>query len=203
MSDEQADELSKQVVGTWPKYPNNYCFTKTLCEILLHQETCDMNVAILRLPLLISSLRDPEIGWFDVPQASSSLVSLFATGIVRIARFNPNYDFNHIPLDMTANALIVAGWHVACSSPRVERRCYKIFNINTVRDAPINISKVAEIAKQLGNKYPSLKQLRPPRSSFTLSPRADWYYAAYTFFTYNAFSWLIDRLLLATGQKPM
>ena len=212
MSDADAFDLSRKVVGTWPKYPNNYCFTKTLTEILLYQETNEMNIAILRLPLLISSLRDPKIGWFDVPQASSSLVSLYATGILRNARFDPNYDFNHIPLDMVANALIVAGWQVASlesSSSSVNnnnlenrRRIYKIFNINTVRDAPINISRVSHIAAHLGNKYPSIKQIRPPKSGFTARP-SEFYYRIYTFFTYDVFNYIIDRFTEIVGQKPM
>ncbi|KAI1279515.1 putative fatty acyl-CoA reductase [Halotydeus destructor] len=199
MSEDECSKLTDSVVGKWPKYPNCYCFTKTLCELLWQQEGKDLKVAILRSPLLFSALQDPEPGWFDQPQASSSLVSLYANGVIRRPRLDPDYDFSHMPIDMLANAAIAASWAMAHDT--MGANC-QIFNLSTDTANKFTVRDLSIVASKLGHEYPSMRQLRPPKGEHSWKP-SGLYYRIYSFFTYNLFSTLVDTLLTISGEKPV
>lgn len=139
-----------------------------------------------------------DVGWFDVPQTGTAMFSLYANGIIRTAAFDPDYDFNHMPLDMSVNTLIAMGWFMACSSAN----SFEIFNMNCTRDNPITIKEVSISASRLGNEFPSMRQVRPPKDGFPSKPHPVTY-AIHAFFTYTLFSYLLDLYLHLIGQRPM
>lgn len=198
MSATECDEYSAQHVGTWPKYPNNYSFTKTLTEVMLKREKCNFNIGIVRSPLLFSCLKLPEAGWVDTPQAGTAMFSLFANGLLRTARFDPDYDFNHMPLDMCVNALITSGWYMA---EKCEQSC-EVFNMNCSRGNPISIREVSVIASKLGHEFPSMKQVRPPKNGLMEKPNPI-FHRICSFFTHTLFFLLMDLFLWVSGHKPV
>lgn len=198
MTEEEAESFSALHVGNWPKYPNNYSFTKTMCEVMLTREEYKFKIGIVRSPLLFSCLKVPEVGWVDKPQTGTALVSLYANGLIRSTRFDPSYEFNHIPLDMCINSLITTGWFMA-------ERCqekYDVININCTRSNPISIREVSVMASKLGREFPSMKQVRPPKSGLTEVP-SPMAYKIHSFFTYTLFYHLLDMCLWLSGQKPV
>lgn len=198
MSDKDSQKFSNMYVGSWPKYPNNYVFTKTLTEVMLKREECRFKIGILRSPLLFSCLKLPETGWVDTPQAGTAMFSLYANGMLRTVLFDPDYDFNHIPLDMCINSLITCGWFMA---DRSDERC-DVFNMNCTRDNPISIREVSVIASKLGREFPSMKQVRPPKGGITETPNR-LYHKVHSFFTYTVFYTLMDLILWLSGNKPV
>lgn len=199
MTPEEAESFSKRYVGSWPLYPNNYSFTKTLTEVMVIQEgRRDMRIAIVRSPLLFSCLKQPEAGWFDLPQTGTAMFSLYANGVIRSALLDPDYEFNHLPLDMCANTLITTGWFMAC----VSSNSSEVFNMNCSRDNPISIRETSLMASKLGQEFPSIRQLRPPKKGFSKKPHP-FLFAIYAFFTYTIFSYLVDYYLMLVGRKPM
>jgi fatty acyl-CoA reductase len=198
MSEQDANAFSAQHVGDWPKYPNNYVFTKTLTEVMLSREECKFNIGIFRSPLIFSCLKEPEAGWVDSPQAGTAMFSLYANGMLRSAQFDPNYDFNHIPLDMCVNALIIGGWFMAEKS---QVKC-EVFNMNCTQSNPISIREVSVIASKLGREIPSMKQVRPPKAGL-MQKTNPVYYKIHCFFTYTIFYSLLDLFLWLCGHKPV
>lgn len=201
MEEKECDLLAQKYVGEWPLYPNNYALSKTLCEVLLDEERCsNLDVAIVRLPLLFSTLKDPEPGWFDVPQMGSAMVSLYANGVIRTTALNPDYDFSHIPLDMCVNALITCGWNVACCQQSNDT--FKVINLDCSRDNLITVRQVSLIASQLGSTYPSIKQLRPPKSGVSRKP-GKLYLSLHSLLSYTLFAHAVDLVLFVLGNKPV
>jgi fatty acyl-CoA reductase len=155
-------------------------------------------VAIVRPPFLFSALKQPESGWFDYPQTTSFLSVLYATGLFRTAPLDVKTKVETLPVDMCVNSLITVAWFMSTTS----KDRFKVFNVSTCRDNPVDFAEVSQISTDLGLKAPSMKQVRPPKGLYRSSQNR-LYVKAYSFVTHTLFAFLVDLLLFISGQKPV
>jgi len=197
MTDEQAEKMTPSILG---KYPNTYTFTKTLSEVLIKQELkdTDISVAIARPPFVFPSFKVPSSGWFDAVQTLPSLVTLYSAGVLRTIGFHPENKAEYMPVDMLANSLITMGWFMASDRPSSKLMTFNM----CCQENPISIRDFSRIAAEVGNEYPSIKALRPPKDGITYLPNK-YEYAARKFISHTLFAYLVDTLLYITGQKPL
>lgn len=198
MDETQAEKITPSVLG---KYPNTYTFTKTMAEVLIKEEIkdgLDIPVAIARPPFVFPAYKVPECGWFDSVQTLPSLVTLFSAGVVRTIGFHPLNKAEYMPVDMLANSLIAMAWFMDSD------RCndsLMTFNMCSSLENPITIEDFSRIASEVGESYPSIRALRPPKPTITYLPNK-LEYALRKLISHTMFAYLVDSLLFVAGKKP-
>ncbi|KAI1293554.1 Fatty acyl-CoA reductase 1 [Halotydeus destructor] len=201
MSESEAIAATKDYIGKPPKFMNTYCFTKTLAEGVVFKEKDGLTIGLVRPPFLYSCAREPEMGWFDTPQTGAGLSVLFSLGLARIASLRLDDPVECIPVDLCVNSMISTCWYMATVA-RENGEKFKVFNMGMSQDAAYTGRKLQSMGIELGYRYPSTKQIRPPIEPYNFVPSQP-YIKLKAFFTHTLFSIMIDTLLVLTGQKPI
>lgn len=201
LSKEDAAKIESEFIGKFKdgKFLNSYTFTKTLAEVVVGREKDDLpKVAVVRPPFLMSPVKDPELGWFDQPQAGPGLAPLFSLGLFRAAKLVMDRSIECIPVDYCVNALLTVPWYMC----RVSQEKLEVFNQCSSIENPLCGREMLQMGIDLGYKYPSLKQIRPPCNMYHYLPSRTFIEMKH-FFSHILFAYMIDFLLLITFQKPM
>ncbi|KAI1292790.1 putative fatty acyl-CoA reductase [Halotydeus destructor] len=195
MTDQEAEVASRHYIGNYPRYPNSYIFTKTLAEGYLRDYCRDVKVAVVRLPFIGSSYKEPTPGWFDSIQAINAMAACAATGVLRTIAFEPETKPDFLPVDLCSNALIVIGSGVSLAPEML-----KVFNVTPKVDEIPTCFDAHLVDYQLGLEYPSIRQLLPPAKPLTRKPSRFEFY----FFVYMniIFAYFVDFFLFISGHKP-
>mmetsp|Transcript_1347 Transcript_1347/g.2050 ORF Transcript_1347/g.2050 Transcript_1347/m.2050 type:complete len:612 (+) Transcript_1347:253-2088(+) len=105
-------------------YPNTYTFTKSLTEHLLAKLHRDIPLYIVRPSIVTSAWRDPVPGFIDQVASITFLIIAGGKGYIHDLPCKPGKSVDIIPLDITINALLLAGAtlvnttnHDACLPP--------------------------------------------------------------------------------------
>lgn len=106
-----------------------------------------------------------------------------------------------IPVDLCVNAIIACCWYMGTVAKEKGEKL-KVFNMSSSRDYPITGRELMTMGIECGYKYPSTKQIRPPVEAYHHVPTRA-YIKMKAFFTQTLFAYMIDFLLIITGQKPM
>lgn len=106
-----------------------------------------------------------------------------------------------IPIDLCVNALITTCWYMGTVA-RENGEKFKVFNMGSSRDYAITGRELMSQGIEMGYRYPSTKQIRPPVEAYHFIPSKQ-YIRLKAFFTHTLFAYMIDFLLVITGQKPM
>jgi thioester reductase-like protein len=88
-------------------HPNSYTLTKCLAEHLLVQRAEGLPLSIIRPSIIAASLQRPQPGWDDGAAAAlSALVTLVATGRLRVLNGKREVRLDVVPADVVASALV-------------------------------------------------------------------------------------------------
>ncbi|CAN8023254.1 unnamed protein product, partial [Ixodes persulcatus] len=98
-------KLTPELLGT---KPNTYIFTKHLAESIVAENGQRLPLVIVRPSIVSASWREPVAGWLDGLQGGNLLVSSGVTGAVTTIVADKMAVMDIIPVDVVANALIVA-----------------------------------------------------------------------------------------------
>ncbi|PHJ23709.1 acyltransferase domain-containing protein [Cystoisospora suis] len=114
--------LEKQLLG---RFPNTYTFTKRLSEALLIRDwekallqpesSIHFPLCMLRPSIVGAAYKHPRRGWIDNLNATGGMFLLSALGVLKCLPANPNLIGDNVPVDVVADALIVAGAAVAAA----------------------------------------------------------------------------------------
>ncbi|XP_036142756.1 fatty acyl-CoA reductase wat-like isoform X2 [Monomorium pharaonis] len=124
-------EKISRIVSQWP---NTYTFTKAMAEGFLRYESGDLPVGIFRPGIVLSSASEPLVGWIDNKYGPVGLFMSSLFGLARFQRCDSSTKANLVPVDFTANALIVSAWDVHNQSRR--GRDMLIYNFVSPIDGP-------------------------------------------------------------------
>ncbi len=128
-----------------------------MAEHLVLNQRDDIPIAIIRPSIVFCAYEEPIVGWVDTFNGSGGLIVLGSLGIMRIAEFETGTRISYIPVDMTCNAMIAAGWYVATHKPND----IPIYNLASELH---NNPTFFDIMKQffnVQNDSPSIKLVRP------------------------------------------
>lgn len=194
---EEAMAKEKEYIGDAPKFINSYSTTKTLAEVVIDKNKHNLNkIAIVRPPYLVSSNSEPEAGWFDEPQYAVALSALYSFGFIRTADLNIQEPVQAIPVDLCVNSLLAIIWFMA----EKEKETLKVFNLSLTEEIKCTAYEMMPFAIQLGYKYPSINQIRPPSAMFHHNESKVWLKIK-SFFTHTLFTLLIDLILVISGRQ--
>ncbi len=130
---------------------------KALAEHLVHNQRDNIPTAIVRPSTVLCTYEDPIAGWVDTIDGFGGLAVLGSLGIARIADFETSTRISYIPVDMTCNAMIAAGWYVATHKPND----IPIYNLaSELHNSPAIIDIIKHFSN-VQNDSPSIKLVRP------------------------------------------
>lgn len=195
MSEEQVEQMTPRLLAG---YPNSYTLTKTLAEISVRDAAKSLSfpIVVSRPPFIWPSHSVPYCGYYETPQTLASLTTLFSCGIVRTNRFDPTAMAQYMPVDMVCNSLIASAWLLGSRSDSSK---IKVINMSPIEN-PINVRDFSTVACEVGNKYPSIHQLRPPVGP--IKRQHSWLeYRVRKIISHLLFAYLVDFILWLKGNK--
>lgn len=107
IEDDLVEKITPALIHPWP---NTYTFTKAIAESLVVQE-CQVKVpfSIVRPSIVGASWQEPFPGWIDNFNGPTILFSSTGKGMLRSMFGNKKNTADVIPVDYSANMIIVAG----------------------------------------------------------------------------------------------
>jgi fatty acyl-CoA reductase len=146
----------------------------------------------------MSSYEEPIAGWIDNFNGPSGIALLGSLGIMRIADYERDKRISFIPVDMTSNALIVAGWYVATHNP-------KDILIYHLSSEPHNTPALGEVIEYFWNAQqdsPSMKLVRPLAGVPKTRPSKIRLWLT-ILISHFLFAYCADAIIWILGHKPM
>ncbi|NXF57508.1 FACR1 reductase, partial [Ciccaba nigrolineata] len=108
-------DITPKLLGEWP---NTYTYSKALSEYLIQQEKGNLNIAIIRPSIVGASWHEPFPGWIDNFNGTSGILIAAGKGILRTVIANNEAVADMIPVDITVNLTLAAGWYTAVHRPK-------------------------------------------------------------------------------------
>ncbi|XP_043483841.1 fatty acyl-CoA reductase wat-like isoform X2 [Leptopilina heterotoma] len=196
MSRKDELEFTKLVLG---KFPNTYCFTKSIAEEVVNKSAKELPVCIYRFSIAVAALKEPLEGWVDVKQGITHTLVAIGLGLIRVLYARGNANMEIVPIDLVCNCLIASAWDTS-SSKKDEPKSVQVYNYVSGRDNPGTWYYLRSCLRSLRFKIPLNKQ----------------YYFPETIMTDSFFSFLIlhytlhfipailgDVFLRILGRKPV
>ncbi|NXJ77863.1 FACR1 reductase, partial [Trogon melanurus] len=115
LDDSIIQDITPKLLGAWP---NTYTYTKALSEYLIQQEKGNLNIAIIRPSIVGASWQEPFPGWIDSFNGTSGILIAAGKGILRSVIANNEAVADVIPVDVTINFTLAAGWYTAVHRPK-------------------------------------------------------------------------------------
>ena len=149
---------------------DTYTFTKWLGEQLLIEKLDGEALAIVRPSIIESTLLSPVPGWIEGIKVADAIVFAYARGKVSYFPANPHGVMDIIPVDLVANAVILAT--VKAMRTPGETNIYQCSSSssNPVTIAELKRAMVTE-AQANYKSYPKLFKMKKPAEEFTFVSR--------------------------------
>lgn len=100
--------------------------------------------------LVLSSLKEPLVGWVDNWNGPTGIVSAVGKGLFRTIMCNENVIADLVPVDIVINLMITAAWKTAMS-----KQCgLNIYNCCTGEQKPITWGRFVNLSIENMRKHP-------------------------------------------------
>ena len=180
---------------------DTYTLTKWLGEQLLIQGLGKRNLTILRPSIIESTVFSPVKGWVEGVKVADAMIYAYAKGRVSIFPGDTKGILDVIPVDLVANAAILAGAQLLQHAPENNQQQYNIYQCCSGRLNPISLENFIEHFQQASlEQYQDLPKLFPgkPQDMFTIVSQKKFalYMKALTTFT-----WLKTSFARLAGSK--
>lgn len=146
--------------------PTTYHYSKALAETLIQSEGGDLPVAIVRPSIVTAAFRDPVPGWVDGVNGPTTFIIMTGKGLLRTMLVYDGSVVDWMPVDLVANLLLSAAWHVGTQKPNTA----KVYNCTSYDLNKVTWSDVERTAYPLIIRNPSLRVIRYPGGSFKSNP---------------------------------
>ncbi|XP_043475978.1 fatty acyl-CoA reductase wat-like [Leptopilina heterotoma] len=132
MSRKEELKFTKLVLG---KFPNTYCFTKSIAEEVVSKSAKELPVSIYRFSIAIAALNEPLEGWLDENQGVTQALIGICLGLIRVIYAKGSVNMEVVPIDLVCNCLIASAWDTS-SSKKNEQKSVQVYNYVSGRDNP-------------------------------------------------------------------
>ncbi|XP_051159121.1 fatty acyl-CoA reductase wat-like [Leptopilina boulardi] len=126
-------KFTKLVIG---KFPNTYCFTKSIAEDLISKSAKDLPVSIYRFSIAMAALKEPLEGWVDANQALNQTFIGIGLGIIRVMSAKKNTNMETVPIDFACSCLIASAWETSNVKNNKEKNL-QVYNYVSGTDNPV------------------------------------------------------------------
>lgn len=192
LDDSIIEEITPKLIGD---RPNTYTYTKALGEIVVQQESGNLNVAIVRPSIVGATWQEPFPGWVDNLNGPSGLIIATGKGFLRSIKATPMAVADVIPVDTVVNLTIAVGWYTAVHRPKSTL----IYHSTSGNLNPCNWYKMGLQVLATIEKIPFESAFRRPNADFTTNNFTTQYWNAVS---HRAPAIIYDFYLRLTGRKP-
>ncbi|XP_045467137.1 putative fatty acyl-CoA reductase CG5065 [Harmonia axyridis] len=175
--------------------PNTYAYTKCLTEHLVNEYSNLLPIAIARPASVTAAWKEPLPGWVDNLNGPTGIIVGSGKGVIRSMHCNAEYKADIIPVDSTANSIILVGYHLGSH----QKTDIQVFNITADKDQRISWGEALNMGKKHFYENPFSICLWYPDGSIKSSYFVHML-AAFFFHTIPAY--LIDFLMVLIRRKP-
>uniref|UniRef100_A0A452QPP3 Fatty acyl-CoA reductase n=2 Tax=Ursus TaxID=9639 RepID=A0A452QPP3_URSAM len=163
--------------------------------MVVHQESGNMNIAIIRPSIVGATWQEPFPGWVDNLNGPSGLIIAAGKGFLRSIRATPMAVADLIPVDTVVNLTLAVGWYTAVHRPKSTL----IYHCTSGNLNPCNWGKMGFQVLATFEKVPLERAFRRPNADFTTNTITSQYWNAVS---HRAPAIIYDFYLRLTGRKP-
>ncbi|XP_058414560.1 fatty acyl-CoA reductase 2-like isoform X2 [Diceros bicornis minor] len=192
LDDAVIDKIAPKLIGD---RPNAYTFTKALGEMVVQQESRNLNIAIIRPSIVGATWQEPFPGWVDNLNGPNGIIIATGKGLLRALRATPKDVLDVVPVDIVVNLTLAVGWYTAVHRPK----SMLIYHCTSGNLNPCNWGKMGPQVLATVKKFPFEKAFRRPNADFTTNTITTLYWNTVS---HRAPAIIYDFCLWLTGRKP-
>jgi fatty acyl-CoA reductase len=177
--------------------PNTYAYTKCLTEQLVSEYASRLPLVIARPSIVTAAWKEPMPGWVDNLNGPTGMLVGAGKGVIRSMHCDHTLEANIEPVDCATNALIAIGWKVVTSPATKDVR---VFHVTANNDNTISWGSALDIGRKHFYDNPFSVCLWYPRGGFKSNY---FYHMLAVFFLHVIPAYLVDFLMVMTGNKPL
>lgn len=132
LNPQQVIEREKDIIG---KYPNTYTFTKALTERVLKKRHGDVKITIVRPSIVISTFKEPFLGWTETISALGGLLFATQMGLINYLYCNSTQCLDIVPCDYVSNLVVATTAHTG----QTEGPCFEIYHSSSSAQNPVKL----------------------------------------------------------------
>ncbi|XP_063241797.1 fatty acyl-CoA reductase wat-like isoform X1 [Bacillus rossius redtenbacheri] len=185
--------LSPKLIEPWP---NTYVFSKAIAENVVLTQRKDLPVAIVRPSMVISTLKEPIMGWVDNMYGPIAIAIGVGLGMVRVIYSSEEVIMDIIPADMVTNCVIVS----ALATNTGSQDDIPVYNVTTSEINPVTVGEFGITLINMIHEYPFKRAVWYP---FYYLIKNFYVYMFLNFFLHFLPGCLLDLVLRLKGKKPM
>ncbi|XP_075148986.1 fatty acyl-CoA reductase wat-like isoform X2 [Haematobia irritans] len=110
LGDDILDYLSPMITD---KFPNTYCFTKSVTEEAIQNLDKQLPFCIFRPGIVYPTWEEPIPGWIDNMQGGIGATYCTGNGFLRVLKGSPSTRAAFVPIDFCVNMIMALAWHTA------------------------------------------------------------------------------------------
>ncbi|XP_037701158.1 fatty acyl-CoA reductase 2 isoform X2 [Choloepus didactylus] len=192
LDDAIIDEITPKLIGN---RPNTYTYTKALGEMVVQQQSRNLNIAIIRPSIVGATWQEPFPGWVDNLNGPNGIIIATGKGFLRCMKATPMAVADVIPVDTVVNLTLAVGWYTAVHRPKSTL----VYHCTSGNLNPCNWGKMGFQMLAAIEKIPFEGAFRRPNAEFTSNSITTQYWNAVT---HRAPAIIYDFYLRLTGRKP-
>ncbi|KAH8289054.1 hypothetical protein KR054_007064 [Drosophila jambulina] len=197
LSNETIDSLTTSLKGP---FPNTYTYTKALAEDVIRREAGDLPLCVFRPAIIMSTYKEPIVGWTDNLYGPMALTFGSARGVVRVVMLDPKVIISMVPVDFCGNAILACAWHTGRNTGhKGEAEKPTIYTLASSKENQMSFGSFIHSSYPHSGRIPLTKILWYP-FILCISP---WLFPLAAFLYHTLPGYFLDALLLLMGRKPI
>ncbi|XP_005180106.1 fatty acyl-CoA reductase wat [Musca domestica] len=196
LGNEKFDRMEVDLVG---KYPNTYCYTKSLAEEAVLRYCGNLPVCIFRPGIILPTSAEPVPGWIDNLYGPMSVLYGAAYGVLRVMYGNPNHKAGLVPVDFCANMMLACAWYTGTAVKQIPSSDPTIYNLVPDQSNTLHWGAYKRFVEEHGVEIPLASMIWYP---FLIFAQNKYFYNFLILIYHTLPGFFIDFMLLLMGKKP-
>ncbi|XP_075148976.1 fatty acyl-CoA reductase wat-like [Haematobia irritans] len=194
LGNDKFDRMETEFVG---KFPNTYCFTKSVAEeaVLKHGNT--LPICIFRPGIILPTSGEPIPGWIDNLYGPMSVLYGSAYGVLRVMYGNAKQPAGLVPVDFCANTMLACAWYTATAVKQIPSQQPQIYNLVPDKSNTLEWGAYKKYVEVHGAEIPLASMIWYP---FLIFANNIYLYRFLTLVYHTLPGYFIDFLLILMGR---
>ncbi|KAL9893884.1 fatty acyl-CoA reductase wat-like isoform X1 [Glossina fuscipes] len=195
VNDAALDSMHSKLVN---KFPNTYCYTKSVAEEAVLKLGNTLPICIFRPGIIIPTSNEPVPGWIDNLYGPTSIIYGGALGVLRVIYCRASSNAGLVPVDYCVNMIMAGAWHTATDITQIPSLKPPIYNLVPDESNTLKWTTYKSFVEGYGRKIPLASMIWYP---FLLCTETYWIYKFLCFVYHTVPGYIIDTILLSMGRK--
>lgn len=130
-----------------------------MAERAIEKHRGRLRVTIVRPSIIISSYKEPIVGWTDTMDAGRTLILSIINGYLSIVKFKRESFLDVVPIDYVVNVILAA----SAFSSLEPHPSLNVVHATSSDLNPITLGQLIDSCNKFSRRYPSVNQFRDPQ----------------------------------------